>query len=217
MRGGRGARRCGLRRGRLHSLGRMRPESTRPHRAQRCARPAAGCWSCVRCDASSVDSSVSRVGSTSELDGKGGVGEARSCVEIVSVTCLRFSALRSRQRVCRTRFEATPFSVRAYARLARRCASRRRSPAHPEQHAPTDAHGPHKTCTCAHPRHRPNRPSTRRRSCSEWLDARRDPPHAPTRQRESTRPPRRPGWLDPGLHLLQVGDLRHRRPTRPRR
>jgi hypothetical protein len=57
--------------------------------------------------------SVSRVGSTSELDGEGGVGGAGASVEIVSVTGLRFSAIRLRRRACRARFEAMPWVVRA--------------------------------------------------------------------------------------------------------
>jgi hypothetical protein len=66
-----------------------------------------------RFDGAWVDISVSRVGPTSELDGEGGVEPACASVEIVSVTALRFSAIRFRRRACRTRFEATPFGVRA--------------------------------------------------------------------------------------------------------
>jgi hypothetical protein len=43
--------------------------------------------------------SASRVGSTSELDGIGVVAGTGSCVEIVSVTRRRRSAIRPRRRV----------------------------------------------------------------------------------------------------------------------
>jgi len=94
--------------------------------------------------------SASCVGSTSELDDIGVVAGAGSSVEIVSVTRCRNAAIFPRQRSCRFWFEARPPGVREYFRLACRCAASRRSAAHSQQHAPTDAHDPQNTPVRTH-------------------------------------------------------------------
>ena len=200
---GRAARRRRSCRGGIHSLGRTCPESTRPQRAQRTASPAAGRRSSARFDASCVDTSVSRVGSTSELDGEGGVGAARSSVEFVSVTCRLVQCPPLPPRACRARFEAIPFGVLAYTGWPADGPRCRRSAAHPAQQAPDrrarpaeDEHPPASTTS-------PN-PTVHAPLLLGAAGRAPPPPHASTRRRASTRPPRRPGWSDPGLHLLHV-------------
>jgi len=81
----------------------------------------------------------------------------------------------------------------------------------PRRRAPTAARS-HRGARPAQDQH-PLAPTTSTESTihaplrSERLDARHDPPHARSR-RASTRLPRRLGWLDPGLHLLQTDALR---------
>jgi hypothetical protein len=198
---GRRRRRCGL-----HSLGRARPESTRPQLAQRMTAMAQAIFGSV--DSSDETSSV-RAASTTEDDGDEDVGERDPCVEIASVTLLR---RRARKRACRTRPDARPSGVRAYVRLASRRCARRRSPEHGAQRAPTEAHAPQNTFTSLHPPQRPNRPSTASRS-PEGLDSRGVRRHRePRRARSPMRPPRRPGSDHPGLHLLRRSLLRRHRP-----
>ncbi len=140
------------RRGGLHSLGRIRPLSTRPQPAHRMTliaplRP-------IR-SVPSPTLAFSRAGSNVERDGKGGVEALAVSDKVASVT--RRRSLRN--RACRRRFEATPFGVRDHSRLRRRLCARRRSPAQPRQHAPTAAHDPQNACTSPQTTHRPNRPS----------------------------------------------------------
>lgn len=202
-RGTRGRRR---RRSGLRSLGRARPESTRPQRAQRTtAMPRSGFGPV---DSLEGTSSV-RAASTTEDDGDQDVGRGDPCVEIASVTPPRRAA---RKRACRSRPDARPRGDRPYVRLASRCRARRRSPAHGAQRAPTEAHAPQKTLTFSHPPQRPNRPSTASRS-PEGLDSRGFRRHREPRQaRSPMRSPRRLGSDHPGLHLLRPSLLRRQRP-----
>ena len=151
--GGRGRRR---RRSRLRSLGRTRPDSTRRHRAHR-TTPMGG-WTLGMADSWGDGSSV-RAAPITEDDGKEVVDEDDSCVEIASVTS---ACRRARKLACRLRPEARPSGERPYTRLAARCFVRRRNPAQGAHCACNEAHPPQKTFTSAQPKHRPNRPSTRK-------------------------------------------------------
>ncbi len=131
----------------------------------------------------------------------GVVDEVDSSVEIASVT---FACRCARKRACRRRPEARPSGERLYARLAARCCTRRRAPAHGAHIALSEAHPAQKTLTSEHPTHRPNRPSTREPPSQGRLDTRGVRRHRdPRRARCPMRSPRGVGWQDPSLHLLQ--------------
>src|SRR5277367_945795 len=183
--GTRGRRR--RRRSPLRSLGRTRPESTRPQLAQRTTATGLGNFGSL--DSSEWISSV-RAASTAEDDGDEGIDAGDSSVEIASVTPPPRPA---RNRACRARPDARPRGDRPYTRLASRWFARRRSDAHAAHRARTDAHTPQNTETRTQPAQRPNRPSTRPLPW-EGLDSRGAERHRdPRRARFPTCSPRRLG------------------------
>ncbi len=149
-RGRRPRRRSGLR-----SLVRTRPDSTRPHPAQRTTAMLLSTFDSL--DSSEPTSSV-RVPSIAEEDGDEDVVPDDSSVEIASVTPPSRAA---RNRACRSRPDARPPGVRPYTRFDPRCRSRRRARAHPAHRAFTDAQPPQNTKTRVQPPQRPNLPSTK--------------------------------------------------------